>query len=263
MSTVYTTAAQQREILELAALGYSGRKIAQATDISYGKVRGVLERDAAQRHTTAVRSVGTEEEAEVPPPVKEEGTPSVGTPVPQAGPAVRVVVWDIETTDFKSDIGRLTVSSFYFPDEGRLETRTFRDFEDGERGLAVWTRDMLESVDFIIGHNVKAFDRNFLSGVLARHDAGMIPRRGWWDTYLIGRHGLKGNLGVSMKNLADVFELGDGKYQPSKNDWRDVLVDPDALEEIAKRCEEDVKLNWLIFLKLKPFMHRWLHKHEG
>ena len=247
------TPEQEAEIVRLhheSEMG--GRAIADYLQISYGKVRGALERSASQR------TGSSPDNAEVPQPVNQ-GSPSVGAP----GPAVRVAVWDIETTDFKSDIGRLTVSSFYYPDTNEVHTRTFKDFPDGERGLAVWTMERITELDFIIGHNHKAFDRNFLNGVLARHDAGMLPRRGWWDTYLIARYGLKGNMGTSMANLADIFQLGDGKYKPSKNDWRNVLVDPDSLEEIARRCEEDVKLNWLIFLKLKPYLHKWLHKNEG
>lgn len=247
------TPQQEEEILRLHSFtDMGGRKIAEHLQISYGKVRGVLERSASQR------TGPSPDNADVPQPVKQ-GSPSVSN----LGSAVRVAVWDIETTDFKSDIGRLTVSSFYYPEEDRLETRTFKDFEDGERGLAVWTLERITELDFVVGHNHKAFDRNFLNGVLARHDAGMLPRRGWWDTYLIARYGLKGNMGTSMANLADVFQLGDGKYKPSKNDWRDVLVDPAALEEIKHRCEEDVKLNWLIFLKLRPYFHKWLHKNEG
>jgi hypothetical protein len=226
--TTSLTDAQVTEILSLhKGSEMGGRAIADALQISYGKVRGVLERARTASAQGNTAQVDAQEEA------------SLGASAPSlTGPAVRVAVWDIETTDFKSDIGRLTVSSFYYPEDGDLRTKTFKDFKDGERGLAVWTRDRLAELDFVIGHNHKAFDRNFLNGVLARHEAGMIPRIGWWDTYLIARYGLKGNMGVSMAN-------------------------PDSLDEIARRCEEDVKLNYLIFLKLKPYLHRWLHRNEG
>ena len=242
-----TSPEQVAQILELSA-EYGGRKISEITGISYGRVRGVLERHTQGDSSSPLASRPEELES----------------PTLPDGPAVRVAVWDIETTDFKSDIGRLTVSSFYYPDEERLETRTFRDFDDGELGLALWTLERIKELDFIIGHNVKAFDRNFLNGVLARHNVEeLVPRRGWWDTMLIARYGIKGLFGSSMANLADVLQLGDGKYKPSKNDWRDVLVDPESLEEIARRCEEDVKLNYLIWVRLKPYFHRWVHKHEG
>lgn len=232
----------RQHILNLHAVGNGRRRISALTGIPQYDVRKVLEE---QRDQYEARSRVGE-------------LPDAGD-----GPAVSVVVWDIETTDFKADIGRLTVSSFYHPDEDRIDTRTFRDFPDGELGLALWTLEKITAADFIIGHNVKAFDRNFLNGVLARYDAGWVPRRGWWDTMLIARYGLKGLIGNSMANLADVLELPTGKYHPSKNDWRDVLVDAEALDEIVTRCEEDVRLNYLIFVRLKPYLHKWLHRHEG
>ena len=71
-------------------------------------------------------------------------------------------VWDIETTDFRADIGQLMVSSFLDLRTGVPNSRTVLDFEGNlksrEAQLAAWTVARLIESDALIGHNIKAFD---------------------------------------------------------------------------------------------------------
>ena len=179
-----------------------------------------------------------------------------------AVPKYRTVIWDIETTDFKADIGTLMVSSFLDLGTGSLDSRSVLDFSgtlyEQERALAEWTQERVAEADAIIGHNVKAFDRNFLNGVSARAGLPIMPKRTYIDTYLIARYGLKGKIGGSMANLADVLGLPIPKDAPSKNDWRRYIGrDPDAVERITERCELDVIVNALIWGRLKPYWYEW------
>ena len=174
----------------------------------------------------------------------------------------RTVVWDIETTDFKSDIGQLMVSSFLDLSTGVPNSRTVLDFEGTlltrERQLAEWTVEEIRKADTLIGHNVKTFDRNFLSGVCARHHLPMVPKRSYIDTMLVARYGIKGLMGSSMANLADVLGLPIPKDSPSKNDWRLYIGgDPDAVARITERCELDVKVNYLIWEAVKQYWYEW------
>ena len=174
----------------------------------------------------------------------------------------RTYVWDIETTDFKADIGLLMVSSFLDLGNNSLDTRTIHDFEgtllQRERQLAEWTANKIAEADTIIGHNVKAFDRNFLSGVCARHDLPPVPKRTYLDTMLIARYGIKGKIGASMANLADVLQLPIPKDAPSKNDWRLYIGgDPDALSRIVERCEFDVIVTGMLWQKIKHYWYEW------
>ena len=171
-------------------------------------------------------------------------------------------VWDIETTDFKADIGSLMVSSFLDLHSGVPNSRTVHDFEGNlaarEAALASWTVERLIESDALIGHNVKAFDRNFLSGVLARHHLPQAPKRTYLDTMLIARFGIKGKIGASMANLADVLGLPIPKDAPSKNDWREYIGgDPEAVERITIRCETDVIVNALLWEELKEYYYEW------
>lgn len=180
----------------------------------------------------------------------------------------RTYVWDIETTDFKADIGSLMVSSFLDLETGLTDSRTIHSFDgsfsERERKLAGWSNTVIDGADTLIGHNIKAFDRNFLSGVAARHRLPMTPKRHYIDTMLIARYGIKGKIGASMANLADVLEISapDGtpvaKDKPSKNDWREYIAgDPDAVIRITERCEADVYVNALIWERLRPYWYEW------
>lgn len=171
-------------------------------------------------------------------------------------------VWDIETTDFKADIGTLMVSSFLDLATGIVDSRTVLDFEGGlheqERQLAEWSCSKITEADTLIGHNIKGFDRNFLNGVCARNQLPMVPKRTYLDTMLIARYGLKGKIGASMANLADVLGLPIPKDAPSKNDWRLYIGrDPAAVERITERCELDVIVNALLWDELKQYYYEW------
>lgn len=171
-------------------------------------------------------------------------------------------VWDIETTDFKADIGTLMVSSFLDLHSGVPNSRTVHDFvgtiKQREAALAEWTVGQLTRSDALVGHNVKAFDRNFLSGVLARNHMPQAPKRTYLDTMLIARFGIKGKIGASMANLADVLGLPIPKDAPSKNDWREYIAgDPEAVERITIRCETDVIVNALLWEELKEYYYEW------
>lgn len=177
-------------------------------------------------------------------------------------PEFKVAVWDIETTDFKADIGSLMVSSFLDLATGIPNSRTVLDFTgthaERERQLAIWTREQIASCDTIIGHNVKAFDRNFLNGVSARYGLPIMPKRTYLDTYLIARYGIKGLIGYSMANLADVLGLPIPKDSPSKDDWRLYIAgDPAAVARITERCELDVIVNALLWEELKMYHYEW------
>lgn len=177
-------------------------------------------------------------------------------------PEYKVAVWDIETSDFKADIGSLMVSSFLDLATGIPNSRSVLDFEgtfaERERQLAVWTREQIASCDTLIGHNVKAFDRNFVNGVSARYGLPIMPKRTYLDTYLIARYGIKGLIGYSMANLADVLGLPIPKDSPSKNDWRLYIAgDPAAVARITERCELDVIVNALLWEELKMYHYEW------
>ena len=176
----------------------------------------------------------------------------------------KAVVWDLETTALDSFMGKLVVASFLDLHTNSIETRKITDYkksvEESERRLVSWVLDQIEAADVLIGHNTRAFDLGFIRGRAAVLGLGRMPQpRTHIDTMLVARYGFKGRpQGASMENLADYFRLPTQKDKPSKHEWADSrALDHTAIERIATRCEEDVRCNAELWLKLRPYFHQW------
>jgi len=177
--------------------------------------------------------------------------------------AFRAVVYDIETTRFKSDLGALIAAAFLDLGTGIIEWRNIDSFSgsvvERERALACWAAEQYTAADMLIGHNIVAFDKNFLNGVLVRHGFPRLPRRIQGDTYLAAHYGLKGLLhSYSLASMADFFRCEEAKDRPSIHDWRESALDvPESVDRITQRCLRDVQLNAKVWKHLKPFFFEW------
>ena len=213
---------EQRRVQELAADGMGRRSIAAKLDLSERMVRDYLE----------------------------------ALPAPTLYP-IKVRVWDLETTDFKADIGEIRVASFFDLNTGVMYTRTHRDF-DSEVEFVEWIISMMNESDVLVGHNSLAFDKPYVTGVAARLGLGKPEKRIHWDTYLIARYGWKANIGYSLENIADHLGLSRTKSKPSKHKWRELITDrADDLSEIVERCESDCLITAEVFDYLKPYLFEW------
>lgn len=181
--------------------------------------------------------------------------------------------WDLETTNLNSFLGRLIIGSFMDMATHTMLTRTILDYLDGpqtvgnldraETQLVNWVVDRHDEADAMIGHNTIGFDNGFLRGRLeALQMDRRLPKRQHWDTMQIAKFGFKGRpQGASMENLADFFRLPIQKDKPSKYDWAgSITIDPGAIERIKFRCEEDVRVNALLWGKLREYLHTWRGK---
>lgn len=250
MYTGTLTKPQRGRVHDLHRTGLSPRKIAQEMLIPYGRVRRYLEYCADNKVEIELATGG-----QVPPTQPFYDT---GIVLP-----IRALVWDIETTNLRSDIGALIVTAFLDLNTGGVEVRSIYDFkgsrQERERQLMEWASEQYISADILIGHNSIAFDKNFLNGVRARYGYDLLPPRIQVDTYQIARHGLKGNLqSYSLANLLDFFRILIQKDRPSKHDWREAnLLDEEAVSRISTRCVEDVKGQALLWHKMRPYYMRW------
>ena len=61
-----------------------------------------------------------------------------------------------------------------------------------------------------------------------------------------------------MDNLADYFKLPIQKDKPSKHSWRAANdMEEKGIKRIRQRCIEDVKVNVLLWDRLKQYWHEW------
>src|SRR3990167_6517858 len=173
---------------------------------------------------------------------------------------MRTFVFDLETSNLRSDIGSLRVACFAeLNSEGeiyKIETRDVLEMH-GEKNLAQWISHRIEEADILIGHNVKAFDKNFLNGVLIRHDLPKLPKRFYIDTLMVARYDMKALIqSNSLENLADYLRLSIQKDKPSKHSWRSANdMEELGIKQIRKRCISDVQVTALLCDRIKIF---WL-----
>lgn len=183
--------------------------------------------------------------------------------LPHSPSAWRVVVYDLETTNLRSDLGMLAVAAFLDFATGEMVWRNIDSFDgapaERERQLAEWAAGQYAAADMLIGHNILAFDKHFLDGVLRRHGLPRLPKRIIADTYLIARYGFKGLVhSYSLANMADYFRCEGAKDKPSIHDWREMGMDmPESVERITQRCLRDVRLNAEVWPHLKGDFHEW------
>jgi hypothetical protein len=227
--------AQKAHVLNLRATGLGGRAIATSIGVPYGRVRRFLEAQHPQTETPTGLAPGKA--------------------------TFRALVWDLECTNLKSDLGLLLCAAFLDLGDGSVVSRTIDDFgprEGGEHGLVLWVKSMVEAGDALIGHNATGFDKNFVNGVLARYDETPLPRRYHIDTYQVARHGWTGlPSSYSLRNLTNFFHLAELKESLDKDEWRCALADPEAMRALRLHCEADVRTCALLWQRLKPAFFSW------
>jgi DNA polymerase elongation subunit (family B) len=212
--------------------GWGYKRIADALEVTYAAVRWYVEAEGAKQYPD---------------------------PMP-----LRTVVWDLETSNLKTDMGTLLVASFLDISRDEIETVHIEcDQEHGniaarEKRLIQQVLGMYVNCDVLIGHNTLTFDVPFLRGCAARYGLGTLPPRFHIDSYQVARHGLKAQLqSYSLDNLGDFFGVG-VKNRPSKHEWRGAgLLDEPSILSLVARCEADVRLNAAVWDCLKPYWFTW------
>lgn len=174
---------------------------------------------------------------------------------------MRGAVFDIETTDFTTGGVRdhLICTSILPLDSDEVTTLSIK-FQDhrNDRKLLERIVDELSQFDILIGHNVAAFDFNWLNSRLMYHNLPNFNKRWiYYDTYQASKRLAIKAKRKSLVFLCDYFRVPCIKTSVYPVSWG-MIDSPDeeafqeALEDIVYHCEEDVKSNRELFYALWP-----------
>lgn len=174
---------------------------------------------------------------------------------------MKIVAFDIETTDLKALMGRILCASFYeigvpdaVPYTMRADERPYKGKDRiDDRALCVALRDELEKYNAVVTWNGKLFDVPFLNARLAK--AGERPFKAQFhiDAMYYAR-GVGLRIGSSkLVNVQKFFGLGEEKTEISWEQWqRAAGGDRAAMDEVVHHCEQDVKVLAQAYWRLLP-----------
>jgi hypothetical protein len=161
---------------------------------------------------------------------------------------MRAGVFDVECQSFDAigDDGVFNCGCILPLDTDKIITSRleFKDKGDDRRAMVEFFGELWQ-FDILIGHNITAFDLNWLN--TRRMYYGMPELRSWllFDTYQASRSIAMATGGKSLGNLEDVFGLDGIKTTIRKATWsqarsQDRDMFETAMELIVYHCEEDV-----------------------
>ena len=170
------------------------------------------------------------------------------------------VVFDIETTDFGTEgyVGRLVCCSFLPLSTGKVETLQ-ATFEEGgnDKRLLKEVIKKLSYYKFHIGHNIAAFDYNWLNSRCMFHGLPGLNSAYYFDTYQVAK-ALAIKTSKGLGNLIDYFGLEGIKTTIYRTSWS-MVSSPykdqftSAIESIVEHCQYDVEANRRLFDVLLPY----------
>lgn len=184
---------------------------------------------------------------------------------------MRIVAWDLETTDLKALMGRTLCCSFQeivpseYEQTGQL---TFRSDEVPwksedpihDRELVVAIRNELAQYNTIVGWNSKMFDLPFLNARLRYYGEAPLKPQFHLDLMYFAR-GNSLRIGSSkLDNVQRFFQTPTPKTPITWEHWqRAAIGDATSMDEVVTHCEADVKALSEIYWELLPMVAN-LHK---
>ena len=228
----------------------SGRYVEDETPEVKQRAEAILGGNGATNTTPPVEPTDTK--------VYAEWLPESNSPKRHRQPAKRVLmraaVYDVECTDFNSEgyAGYLICCCILPLDRDDVQTLAIRFEEHGDdRRLVREVAAALNEYDILIGHNIQAFDANFLNSRLMFHGYPVLNTSLVFDTFQVAK-ALSIKTRKGLGNLMDYFGLDGTKttiFRTSWNNVRSPYVDEfnEAMTEIQYHCGQDVFGNRALF----------------
>lgn len=174
---------------------------------------------------------------------------------------LRAAVYDIETTDFDATNRRgFFVLGCILPlDSDDVITVSIQANEFGYDGRAL--RQFfaeLSNFDILIGHNIRAFDANYLHSRIMAH--GLSWPKTWieFDTYQTAKTLAIKAASKGLAALCDYFGIESNKTSVYSHNWNKIrspnaATFSEALSQIEDHCIKDVFANRDLFYALYPY----------
>ncbi len=174
---------------------------------------------------------------------------------------MKAAVFDIETSDFTTGgIRDHLICTSILPLDSDEVTTLHIEFKDrrNDKKLLRGIVSEMNKYDFLIGHNIAAFDFNWLNSRLMYHNLPNFGKRWlYYDTYQAAKRLAIKAKRKSLVFLCDYFRVPCVKTSVYPVNWG--MIDSpvetefiDALDDIVYHCEEDVKSNRELFFAMWP-----------
>lgn len=174
----------------------------------------------------------------------------------------KIIVWDIETTDFKADRGELLCIGYQILGQKKVYCPRIYDFEDEwfnqkdgllDRQLLEHIVPILSDADMWVTHNGKGFDLKFVNTRLMIQGMPPLPPIPHTDTY---HNILKNQTALRSRKLGYVAETMGFTQQKGKltwNWWKQAMrgYQP-AIKMIADYCQQDIRTTVELYEKFRP-----------
>jgi DNA polymerase elongation subunit (family B) len=225
----------------------------QDEELLYEDIAEALRDDGFNDRTAeAVRCMLRRERAEKAPKKKDNNIAIPGK--------LKILYYDIETTDLSASFGELMMMGYRWHHENKYRIVHMYDFEgwdDGpverrDRQLVEHVSAIVAEADVLVGHYSTKFDHLFIQTRCLVHGLPPIPDTVQIDTWSIARYQLKLN-NNRLKTLAEALNCENQKSKVPAYIWRRAKAhDLDAMKIISKYCLQDVRTQYDVTQKVLP-----------
>ena len=191
--------------------------------------------------------------------------------IPIEKPKPRILVFDLETspnTVFTWRIGnKISIGMDNIIDErkiicigykwlGEKETHciNFNIKNQEDKWMLIEFAKVINSAEYILGHNVDAYDLKFLRARCIKHGIQINPKFNSIDTLKEAKKQFNFNSN-KLDYIAQFLGLG-AKIHTEYDLWKNIILNKsqDSLDKMITYCKHDVDLTEQVYNKLEPFL---------
>ena len=172
----------------------------------------------------------------------------------------RILIFDIECTNLRSDFGTLLCVGYKWYGESKIYCPAIFDYPNWRNDMTNDKRVLKDfykvwcEADMVVGFNSKMFDQKWLNGKLWHYGMPLLPPVPHVDLYFAA----KTNLNMSRKSLANISAVGgfrNSKEVTIGNNWVKASVGHlPSLKEVVSHCKADIRVTEEAYDRLKPYI---------